>query len=448
MIPAVFLNCLILAAAIKINYGGEVAIRLNEPATFAFSPSDYSNLVFYSLIYENFFYLKNNGDIRSNIFENYSYDNQAKTLSLSLKDNLSFSNGTAVTARDVRSSLRSFLDYDLASAKKIRSIIKSIKQVDENQVQIELLYDNPGFAGLLTAPELVLLPLTGQTYSGIFYPAEKVPGSYLVLKPNKFYAAGRTYLDSLRVLFYDSYYPDIFLSKPGKKYGGFQEYDAGVYQNIYILFPGEQVGQNARIALYSLLKSFYQTTELAALDSLTAADESPFSLQIKTFSISKIRSIIGYSKIKLYIPNSLNGMENKFQEYVKARKIPIETIYLGDNQLREFLRDPAVTYLLMEKVFNKRTPLEEKIKKIVREMTFSRFNEKYLKLIDELDEVKFLKNEELLLDQVAKIIDEIVRDGFILPLAQERYSLYVKHEIKGIEIDYYGRPLFQGVRRK
>ncbi|MCI0470504.1 MAG: ABC transporter substrate-binding protein, partial [Candidatus Aminicenantes bacterium] len=168
MIPAVFLNCLILAAAIKINYGGEVAIRLNEPATFAFSPSDYSNLVFYSLIYENFFYLKNNGDIRSNIFENYSYDNQAKTLSLSLKDNLSFSNGTAVTARDVRSSLRSFLDYDLASAKKIRSIIKSIKQVDENQVQIELLYDNPGFAGLLTAPELVLLPLTGQTYSGIF----------------------------------------------------------------------------------------------------------------------------------------------------------------------------------------------------------------------------------------------------------------------------------------
>jgi MarR-like DNA-binding transcriptional regulator SgrR of sgrS sRNA len=81
-------------------------------------------------------------------------------------------------------------------------------------------------------------------------------------------------------------------------------------------------------------------------------------------------------------------------------------------------------------------------------MTFSRFNVKYLKLIDELDEVKFLKNEELLLDQVAKIIDEIVRDGIILPLAQERYSLYIKNEIKGIEIDYYGRPLFQGVRRK
>jgi MarR-like DNA-binding transcriptional regulator SgrR of sgrS sRNA len=141
-------------------------------------------------------------------------------------------------------------------------------------------------------------------------------------------------------------------------------------------------------------------------------------------------------------------METKFQEYMQARKIPIETIYLGDNQLREFLRDPTITYLLLEKVFNKRTPLEEKIKKIVREMTFSKFNEKYLKLIDELDEVKFLKNEELLLDQLAKIIDEIVKDGFILPLAQERYSLYVKSEIKGIEIDYYGRPLFQGVRRK
>jgi MarR-like DNA-binding transcriptional regulator SgrR of sgrS sRNA len=112
------------------------------------------------------------------------------------------------------------------------------------------------------------------------------------------------------------------------------------------------------------------------------------------------------------------------------------------------MNNTSVKYLLFAKVFNKRMPLDEKIKRIVKEMSFTRFNEKYLKLINELDEVKFLKNEELLFDQVAKIINEIMKDGFILPIFQERYSIYIKDEIKGIDIDYYGRPLFQGVRKK
>jgi MarR-like DNA-binding transcriptional regulator SgrR of sgrS sRNA len=93
-------------------------------------------------------------------------------------------------------------------------------------------------------------------------------------------------------------------------------------------------------------------------------------------------------------------------------------------------------------VFNKRTPIEEKIKRIVKEMSFSRFDETYLKLLNELEEVTFLKNEELLLDQVSKLIEKIVNDGFLLPLYQKRFSFYVRKGVKGIKIDYYGRPLF------
>ncbi|MFC2155676.1 ABC transporter substrate-binding protein [Acidobacteriota bacterium] len=442
------LSCLLFISAIKINYGGEVSIRLNEPDSFIFFPSNYSNLVFYSLIYENLFYLKNNGDIRSHIFEDYKYNKQSKTLILSIKDNISYSSGDPVTTKDVKNSLRLFLDNSYASARKIRSMIKNIKLVEKNRVAIELLYDNPGFVSLLTSPELVLLPPNGQTFSGIYYPAEKVPGKYLILRPNRFYPGGRSYVDTVKVLFYDAYLPDIFLSRPGKIISGFKEFNAGVYQNIYILFPGKDVSQNTRIALYSLLKIFYQSSNLEELNSMTSNDESPISLNIKKFSLSRIRSILRYLKIKLHIPSSLSTMETEFQKFLKSKRIPIETIYLGDNQLANLMNNTSVKYLLLEKVFTKRMPLYEKIKKIVKELSFARFNAKYLKLINELDEVKFLKNEELLFDQVAKIVDQMIKDGFILPLFQERYSTYIKNEIKGIEVDYYGRPLFQGVRVK
>ncbi len=444
----IFLALFCLLCAVKIWYGGEITIRLNEPPSFSFSPSDYSNLVFYSLIYENFFYLKESGDIHSNLFES-QYNKEKKTLILTVKDNLSFSNGDPITAGEVKSSLRFFLDLNLASAKKLRGIIKSIyMSKEEGQVFVELLYDNPDIVSLMTAPELVLLSGNSQTFSGSFYPAEKVQDQYITLRPNKFYPGGRTYLDSLKVIFYDSYYPDVFLAKPGQAIPQYQEFNAGVYQNLYILFPEEQVGQNTRIALYSLLRDFYKTIDAAELNALTSNEESPITLNIKTFSDYMIRQILRYSRIKLYIPNSLSYMEQGFQEFLRKKRVPIETIYLGDNQLQSFMENASIKYLLLGKVFNKRMQLEEKIEKIVKEMSFSRFNEKYLKLINELDEVKYLKNEEMLINHITRIIEQIIQDGFILPLFQNRYSLYVKDNIQGVEVDYYGRPLFQGVRLK
>ncbi len=473
---------LVFTAAIKIHYGGEVTIRLNEPDSFNFSPSGYSNMVFYSLIYENLFYLANDGSIRSSIFQQYSYEKTSRTLLLTLKNNLSFSNGDAVTALDIKNSLNLFLERNLDTAKRIRSLIKEIqtqKSKAGEQVRLELLFDTPGITGLLTAPELVLLSRADNTSSGIFFPAERVPGRYIVLKPNKFYPAGRTYLDGMKVLFTNTDSPDVFFSRPSLKFPNYSEYQSGIYQNLYIVFPGDKVGQNTRVALYSLLKDFFRwrherdrnatlanesnsaavtpgtveggepaKDDWADLDALTSNEESPISLNIKEFSTSRIRSILRYSTIKLYLPGSLQEMEKDLQEFLKKKRVPIETIYLDDSQLANFMNNTSIQYLVLSKVFTRNMPLEAKIKKIVREMTFSRFNAKYLQFLNELDEVKYLKDDELLLNQVSKIIEEIINDGFVLPLFQERYSIYINNDVEGIEIDYYGRPLFQGVRKK
>lgn len=434
----------VLISAVKPYYGGEVSIRLNEPTNFSYTPSDYSNLVFYSLLYENLFYLKNNGELFSNIFSNYKYEAAERTLVLDLKENLSFSNGDPVRVESIKLSLDLFLDLKIENALKLRRIIKSIEiKPGENRILVRLLYDHPGIVSLLSVPELVLMSGGRGVFSGMFYPVEWEQNRFLRLVPNIYNPGGRTYLDSVKLVFYDYQYPDIFLAKPGLTNETFTEFNAGIYQNIYLGFPAGKMSPNIQIALYSLLREFAGVIDMEPLNVLTADDESPVTLKIKTFSDRDARSILRRSRVKLYILSSLKDIEGKFEEFLKQKDVQLETIYLNDNTLANFMDSAQVNYLLLVKVFNKRVPPEEKIKRIINEMSFSRFDETYLKLVNELEEVTSLKNEELLMDQVSRLIEKIVNDGLLLPLFQKRYSLYVKKYLKDIEMDYYGRPLFQ-----
>jgi MarR-like DNA-binding transcriptional regulator SgrR of sgrS sRNA len=436
--------------AIKPYYGGEISVRLNEPTDYSFAPSSYSNLVFYSLIYENLFYLKQDGDIETHLFEDYRYDRGARILELQLKDNICFSNGKSITAKHIKLSIDLFLDLNLGTSRKLRQVIKIIR-TEGSRAFIELTHDDPDIVNALTSPELVLTSGSDRVFSGIFYPDEWVKGQYLILKPNPFYPGGRSYLDSLKVVFYDYYYPDVFLSSPGLADEKFIELNAGVYQNIYLVFPEGKVGSNTRFALHSLLKDFFKSENpqnLVDLKSLTSDEESPVSLGIQQFSQSRVRSILRYSKIKLYIPSSLNYLEQSLMKFLETRRLSIEIIYVSDNQLVNFMNSTSVNYLLLSRTFNRRVPIAEKIKIILKEMSFARFDESHLKLLNQLDEVDNLKNEELLMDLVARIVGKIINDGYLLPLCQRRYSLYIKTHLKGIELDYYGKPLFHKVRIK
>jgi MarR-like DNA-binding transcriptional regulator SgrR of sgrS sRNA len=449
---AVALLALCAIFAIKPHYGGEVTIRLNEPEGFSYSPSSYSNLVFYSLIYENFFYLTPDGEIYTHLFSNYRYDAQSLTLNLRLKDRINFSNGYPIQAEHVKLSLTLFLDLNLASSRKLRRTIKSIQaQPDKKTLSIQLMYDDPNVVSSLTTPELVLMGGSDEAYSGCFYPVEWVKSQYIRLAPNPYSPGGRAYLDSVKVVFYDFYYPDVFLSAPGMTGNRqFKELNAGVYQNMYLVFPRSRVGANTRVALYSLLKEFYkkQGTNLTALNALTSNEESPVTLNIRSFNHRRVRSILRYSSIKLFILSSLKQMEEPFNEFLQKKRLSIEPIYVSDSQLVNFVNNNSVKYLLVGKTFNRRVPLEEKIKIILKEMSFGRFNETYLKLLNQLDEVQALKNEELMVDLASRIIEKVINDGLILPLYQRRYSLYVKEHLKGLELDYYGKPLFRKVRVK
>jgi len=435
---------LTLIFAIKPYYGGEICIRLNEPTSFNLNTANYSNLIFYSLIYENFFYLKKDGEIFSNVFQDYRYDAGSKTLTLSVKDNLSFSNGKPLTARNIQVSLKIFMDLDLFAASKLSKTIKNVR-VSDNQVLIELLNDNPDILSLLTAPELVVLAENEQSFSGLFYPQEWEKNHHLTLKANPFYAGGRTYLDTVKITFVENPQPDLFLSNPNQFKDNFQEFDSGIYQNIYLCFLQSDIGQNTKIALFTLLKRFNEASgfKYRELRTLTADEESPISIQIKTISPQKTASILKSSDIKLYILASLSDLEKDLSAYLKNSNLKIETLFIDDSQFMAFLNSAAIKYVLIDKIFQKKVPAEEKISRILKESSFNQFNARYLRMLSELDEVKFSNSQELVMEQIARISEAIVNDGFIFPLFQKNYSLYIRKVWPAMEIDYYGRPLLQ-----
>jgi MarR-like DNA-binding transcriptional regulator SgrR of sgrS sRNA len=148
------------------------------------------------------------------------------------------------------------------------------------------------------------------------------------------------------------------------------------------------------------------------------------------------------------VQSSLKELMKGFDDYLKKRGIHLETIFINNDQLGNYLQqDTSIKFLLLEKVFNHLSPIEEKIKRIVQEMSFTRFNEKYLGLLNQLNEIKLLKNQELLMNHVSKIIETVIKEGFILPIFQKKYSLYISDKVKDIFVDYYGRPLMQEVRK-
>jgi MarR-like DNA-binding transcriptional regulator SgrR of sgrS sRNA len=438
------LLALCLVFAIKPYYGGEISIKLNEPTSFTLNTASYSNLILYSLIYENFFYLQKDGAITTHLFKDYRYDPGSRTVTLTVKDNLSFCNGKPLTARNIQMSLKMFLGANLFAASKLNRVIRNIR-LDGEQTVIELLNDCPDILAMLTVPELVVLAESEHSFSGPFYPDEWEKGSYLILKANPFYPGGRTFLDSVRVVFGDNALPDIFLSSPKSVKENYHEFDSGIFQNIYLCFLQGDVGQNTKLALYSLLKRFNEATgsKYRDLRTLTSDEESPVAIQIKTLSAQKTASILKSSDIKLYILASLSYLEKDLNAFLHDSNLKIETLFIDDSQMMNFLNSSAIKYVLIDKIFQSKIPVEEKLSRILKESSFNQFNVKYLRMLGELDEVRYSNSQDLLMEQVARISEAIINDGFLFPLFQKDYSLYIRKDWQATEIDYYGRPLLQ-----
>lgn len=427
--------------SIKPRYGESINIRLNEPTSFSINNSSYSNLIFFSMIYENFFYASKNGNLHSNLFQKYFYNHEKKTLVLEMKNELYFSNGEAITVQSLSQSLKNFLNSKSLYSSKLSRNLKMIRG-EQNRLYIDLHQDDPDIIHLLTAPELIVQSSDDQAFSGPYSPSEWQKGKSLILKVNPFYPGGRAYLDSLRILFENTGRLDLFLSSPSQDMKEFNEMEAGIFQNIYLVFLDEGVGQNTKVALYSLFKHFNESLgkRFGNLNSLTLDSESPVSMRLSVFNKAKMLSILRFSEISLYILASFNFIEKELNYYLSQNNTKLQAVFIDDAQLQTFISTTPVKFILINKVFQSQTPPEEKLLQFIKEFKFLRFNEKYLRLVDELEEIKNINNQELLFEQMAKIQEAFINDGVILPLFQKRYSLYAHKKMQNLELDDFGRP--------
>ncbi|MCK5222354.1 MAG: hypothetical protein KAR14_12290 [Candidatus Aminicenantes bacterium] len=434
--------------AIKVRYGGQLSILLNEPVDFNYSTTNYSDTIFYSFIHENFFYMKKNGAVFSNIFSKFSYDKNKNKLYLEIKNNSSFSNGSPITGKNIHYSLKVFFNRENYIAKKISRSVNKI-ETNDNKVFITFNYELDNIFQLLSSPELAVLSMNENAFSGMLIPDEWERKKYIKLIPNIYYPGGHTYLDRVNVTFDNKSSPDLFLADPGSKFASHIEFKGGIYQNIFLTFPIGKTGKNTRIALYSFLKVFFNKFEFEDINSLTSDKESPVSIKVTQFSMRKIRSILRNSQFKLYINSSLKKYEEELTKFIKKNYLRISLVFIKNTQLREFTESGTlIKFYLTEKLFTSKTPHVDKIKKIIFELTFSRFSEKYLQIVNELDELKYLKNSELLMDRISAVIEILINREFILPLKQKQFSLYCKDKFKNLFLDYYGRPVFAKIRMK
>lgn len=452
-IRAPFLILLLLAgtlpSAVKIRYGGDLRLRLNEPDTLRMSASSHSNLLLYSLLYENFFYSVPGRETKSHLFKRCSLDNGGLKLTLELHEGLAFSNGKRVLSRHVKNSLTSFFNRVLYRSRRIAGRVKTLVVKGDSILEITFNSAEEDVIEELSAPELVLIGDEESAFSGPYAPSGWDKGKSMVLTANPYYAGGRHPIDRVTILFQDESDMDIFLAEPGFSSPEYRVFPSGLYENTYITFPASgNTGQNKRMAFFSLCSTLNGLTGYTRLESLTSPEESPLRISIRQMGDRKVLPILRSSRQTVYLAASLSVLEPALADRFRRLAVPVEIRVLSDNDLSGYIQKNPVPVLIVKKLFRSETALTEKLASLVREFSFNRFDEGSLGLIKQLEELAGVSREELVVPALSGITEKIVQDGIILPLYQQRFQLMVRQGLDPVVIDQYSRIAWSELRHE
>lgn len=112
-----------------------------------------ANISMLNLIFEPLVYVDNQGKPVSGLAENWSPENGSLKWKIELKKGVTFSDQTALSSLDVKSSLESAKDLNSDSIyKENLSNIKSINIINDTQLEIDLNSPNVNFINLLSVP--------------------------------------------------------------------------------------------------------------------------------------------------------------------------------------------------------------------------------------------------------------------------------------------------------
>jgi peptide/nickel transport system substrate-binding protein len=142
--------------------GRALALAISaQPPSFDVAQADLGESAYiWSGIYDTLLTVDSNGEVQPNAAESWEYSNDSRTLTLTLRDGLTFSNGDAVTASDVVATLQ----YEIATPGLRTPDVASIASVaapDDHTVVLDLKQPDPALlANLATAVGIIGEPGT------------------------------------------------------------------------------------------------------------------------------------------------------------------------------------------------------------------------------------------------------------------------------------------------
>lgn len=170
---------------------GMVSTRTTEIRPF--TPQERDILSMYALVYETLVTIDDNGLPQPNLAESWNMSEGGATWTFALRENVTFSDGTPLTANDVAASLNYILTLaasensaDRGFFANMRYLVKSVTAKDERTVEVQAARD---YYGLLYAMTFPVVPASqvdaaSPLGTGPYQVREFVAGSHFWLEVN------------------------------------------------------------------------------------------------------------------------------------------------------------------------------------------------------------------------------------------------------------------------
>lgn len=153
-------------------------------------------------LYEGLVKVTPNGDLMPAVASDYSISDDAKVYTFTLRDGITFHDGSAVTVNDIKYSIERFAEEQTDSS--AFSIVEEVAVVDDKTVEVRLNEGNSEFLPELTCgiiPEANEDPAGNPIGTGPFKYVSYTPGQNLVLERYDGYWGEKAYLDQVTFKF-------------------------------------------------------------------------------------------------------------------------------------------------------------------------------------------------------------------------------------------------------
>lgn len=213
-------------STITPSVGGQIIIPLiNYETLNPLKPNNTSTYYFSKLIYDSLFSYSDDGTLESNLVEHYVLSPDQMSLTLTLKDNISWHDGKKLTTNDVIHSFNLIKSMEepnpyLENFKNAAGIVsefdinKSVKMSVFDERNIDILFDKPyrNYLDMFTFPIMPSHLDTGKTIDGTFLPMgsgpyeikEILPGKNVILQRNETYHGRLPYILEINGKIFDS----------------------------------------------------------------------------------------------------------------------------------------------------------------------------------------------------------------------------------------------------